>query len=318
RNLIGTKRNNPAMVDCSKCRYAQSGCGRCNPQRFGQKLPQCSSRAKLLCWLASLFKKLSPLRYPTASKRVVAKQVRTTRTRCIFSKVPVTGHAIIPCQITASEPEMRFSIDSSGCMPLPDGNCTFASGAKCFPKGTFFRSAVDGEWIEATKLEQFVRVLSATGALVTAMQVIRHQEEVRDLVTVATEQATLTVTVDHRVMVRRGAHMVTLCASMLRTSDHVYIADGVAVRVKSLLSERKPVEVVEVYFYPDLPVASFQAPPASILSKGAEVTRPSIRRSGKRPRLVRDDPLSLGVGSPSPPSPPESLRSIRTVDGFSD
>jgi len=172
--------------------------------------------------------------------------------------------------------------------------------ARCFLRSAQFRDAMDikGEcWIPAHRVQKHARLISAGGDIVTVMGAIHHALELRRVTSLRTRSgATLEVTGDHRMLVEVNFQQQERPAEQLMVGDMVQVTVSAASSYSSIRIEQLAevstsdmlVEVVELVFMPDLPVASWntQPPHAIIATKGAFCGQPSDVQAGGSVRAL--------------------------------
>ena len=93
--------------------------------------------------------------------------------------------------------------------------------------------------------------------------------------------ANLKVTPSHRVLVRRGPQVQTILAGALKPGDQVLCSNQKLEPLIKIQRMMEQVEIVDMTFSPDLPIAAYSAPPPAILSKGhgwPKTTRRTLHR----------------------------------------
>lgn len=145
---------------------------------------------------------------------------------------------------------------------------TFQDNPKCYLPRTLFQVA-HSEYKEAQKLEVGDRIMSYTGAKIDVAYVGVHPRQKRDLVTLRTAQAEITVTHDHRVVVPTSQGMREVPAASLTVSDSVCVGGRVQNLTKVIRQPQQVTEIFELRFNPDEPVEARMLPSWGILTKGA-------------------------------------------------
>lgn len=152
-------------------------------------------------------------------------------------------------------------------------------GPKCFLVDTVLQD-LHGRYVHARDLEEDSYVRSAEGVPVRVVSNRLHHAEVRTLVDLRTDTASLVVTSTHRVMVYRG-NLQSAPADSLRVGDDVECSNGGRQSLHYVQKFSAQVEVCEIRFHPDVPVAAFVPPRDMILTKGHGHPR-TRRRQGNR------------------------------------
>jgi len=145
----------------------------------------------------------------------------------------------------------------------------------CYTKDTLFQTSLDC-YTTAAKLKEYDTVLGASGNRLTVVSKQVHERMKRKLVTLRTTQSELTVTADHRVVIRGVDGVLSEnVAGNLKKGDLV-LCGALEQKLTKVMSFVANVEVVELRFDPDDPVETFKAPRWGILTKGQ---RPGFRLS---------------------------------------
>jgi len=181
---------------------------------------------------------------------------------------------------------LRQSSDASGATSSASCNsllsCLVGEGdggdnGYCFVAGSILRLS-NGELVPVSQLDAGDRVLASSGRELRVRSIALHPLQEQSLVELhAINQAVLTVTRDHRVMVERGPHAQTMPAVQLRVGDRVYSTGEERKELVEIRELTEEVQVVQVRFMPDEPVEVFMPP---ILSKGHGWCRSTRRGHG--------------------------------------
>jgi hypothetical protein len=162
-----------------------------------------------------------------------------------------------------------------------------ASGDKCFLAGTLLQDT-DGNWVPVCGLQTSSLVRSTWDRdPVEVTYIKKWEEETRDLVELRAVDASLEVTGDHRVMKYVGGNLEAHPARSARPGDDIALSSSGKATLVGVAFSRRKVHVVQIGFFPDLPVGALPPiPPAtdSILTKGS---RPR-RRRGHKAMAVHD------------------------------
>lgn len=155
--------------------------------------------------------------------------------------------------------------------------------------GTFFLlESGDRVPVEELEVGSMVRSPKAHGRPLRVKEIQRFEERQQDIIALIAPPAEFAVTASHRIMVEHGGSMQPDMASHLSVGDRVVLGDGTVQALSSVREFSVPVEVFEVKFVPDEPVAACLASPSTILTMGTSYKR--TRRGGdtmRRRLLVR-------------------------------
>jgi hypothetical protein len=163
-------------------------------------------------------------------------------------------------------------------------SCTsFTSAASteghCYVPNTVIKD-VNGRFVLVTQLQLFDYVYGAGGEQLQITFHKVHPPQLRDLVTLKTQDACICVTGTHYVMVRRGGEQVRARADSLKVGDDMVCSSGIQ-RLCAIDRTHEKLEVVQLAFQPDAPVEMVNMPVNAILTRGYSAK--NIRR-GRKPK----------------------------------
>mmetsp|Transcript_32841 Transcript_32841/g.76980 ORF Transcript_32841/g.76980 Transcript_32841/m.76980 type:complete len:409 (-) Transcript_32841:151-1377(-) len=139
----------------------------------------------------------------------------------------------------------------------------------CYMPDTLFQTGV-GRTAQAHVLQAGDAVMNTRGGFMHVAEKILHEPKMRDLVTLRTAQAELTVTDDHRIPVPLNEGRVGIrVARELDRGDRVYCGAREA-ELTNVLRHRRRTRVVELHFEPDEAAETWNAPRWGIRAMGAE------------------------------------------------
>ena len=215
--------------------------------------------------------------------------------------VAVGESAHVTPQDVMGETHTSFGSSSKGATSaaVEDATILSAPDAHCYLSGTVFVLDSDVQ-VAVAELEvgSMVRSPKIRGHPVCVNSITRHEEQRQDLVALVTSFAEITVTASHRIMVERGGAMQPDQASHLSIGDRVVLSDGNTEALTSVRQFSMPMEVWEVKFAPDAPVAAFHTTPSTILSIGTGYKRTRRGQAGDRMRqqlLLRGAAMERGA-----------------------
>ena len=135
-----------------------------------------------------------------------------------------------------------------------DGN------ARCFLSAHLFKMADSEHLVAASLLTKHSRVLASDG---TQVEVACKPEtyEVEKVIEIRAGQASLEVTPEHRVPIRRGVQQFDVPAKQLQEGDSVLVGNEFVALIKAVELHKK-VTVVKLTFNPDKPVGVQTCVPA--------------------------------------------------------
>lgn len=154
---------------------------------------------------------------------------------------------------------------------------------RCFLADVVFKSDT-GCLKRARELHVGMTIFAWDQSLVEVRKVHIQPLQKQKLVQLHAGDACLTVTGSHRVLMQRKDSVQTSKACELEEGDFVMCASGLDLKSGRALDECRPiikeVEVVQVQFVPDKPVAAVHMPSSAILSHGQGQSWGRTRRSG--------------------------------------
>lgn len=168
---------------------------------------------------------------------------------------------MLPSFKIASSPASSYDVEEPTLVDgvrFPCASILSAAGseAKCYIHGTGLRSA-NGSLVKVEHISEQDILLAADGTRVEVLSICRHTSVDRQMVWLQTASFKIALTMNHRVMVLRGAaQRQTIPACHLRVGDPVLAEGGpqTITRVQHFLSDD---DVFEIMFKPDAEMVTF-------------------------------------------------------------